>query len=75
MKLEDIKARIEENIKTDRVEITNLGGGDHIHALVVSKEFSGLPLLKQHKMVLDLFQAEIASNDVHALSVKTVVEE
>lgn len=75
MKLEDIKARIEENIAAEKVEITDLGGGDHIHALVVSKDFAGLPLLKQHKLILDLFQAEIASNDVHALSVKTVVPE
>ena len=75
MTLDQIKGRIEQSIPEAKAEIFDIGGGDHIRAIVISPAFRGLPLLKQHKMVLDLFQAEIASNEVHALTVKTMTPE
>lgn len=75
MKLEDIKARIETAIPGSTAEITDTGGGDHIHALVIAPGFAGKPLIQQHRMILDLFKNEIASNDVHALQVKTLTPE
>jgi acid stress-induced BolA-like protein IbaG/YrbA len=75
MTLMAIKERIEKNLETTHVDIIDLGGGDHIRAIVVSPVFKGLPLIKQHKLVLDLFVAEINSNDVHALTVKTLTPE
>lgn len=75
MTLAEIKARIEQNIKTTQVDVIDLGGGDHIRAIVVSPQFAGLPLIKQHKLVLDLFTNEINSNEVHALTVKTMTPE
>lgn len=75
MTLEQIKSRIEASIATSFVDIIDLGGGDHIRAIVVSEAFRQKPLLQQHKMVLDLFRAEIDSNEVHALTVKTMTPE
>ena len=75
MTLDEIKARIEQNLQTTHVQIIDLGGGDHIRAVVVSPQFAGLPLLRQHKLVLDLFTDEINSNEVHALTVKTLTPE
>jgi stress-induced morphogen len=75
MTLDQIKARIEENLETTHVQIIDLGGGDHIRAVVVSPKFAGLPLIRQHKLVLDLFTSEINSNEVHALTVKTLTPE
>jgi acid stress-induced BolA-like protein IbaG/YrbA len=75
MTLAEIKARIEQNIQTTQVDVIDLGGGDHIRAIVVSPQFAGLPLMKQHKLVLDLFTSEINSNEVHALTVKTMTPE
>lgn len=72
MTLDAIQARIEQNLKTTHVQIIDLGGGDHIRAIVVSPQFEGLSLLKQHKLVLDLFEKEIGTNEVHALTVKTL---
>ena len=72
MTLSEIKQRIENSLPTEFVEIQDLGGGDHIRAIVVSKAFEGLPLLQQHKKILDLFVNEINSNEVHALTVKTL---
>lgn len=75
MTLQEIKERIEKSLITTHVDIMDLGGGDHIRAIVVSSAFKGLPLIKQHKMVLDLFVNEINSNEVHALTVKTLTPE
>ena len=75
MKLEDIKSRIENAIPESKVEIRDMGGGDHIHALVISPAFTDKTLIQQHRMVLDLFTAEIDANDVHALQVKTLTPE
>ena len=75
MTLTQIKERIEKNLETTHVQIIDLGGGDHIRAVVVSPKFQGLPLIRQHKLVLDLFTAEINSNEVHALTVKTLTPE
>lgn len=75
MTLEQIKERIEQNLAATHVHVQDLGGGDHIRAIVVSPRFAGLPLIKQHKLVLDLFTTEINSNEVHALTVKTLTPE
>lgn len=75
MTLDAIKERIEKNLETTHVQVIDLGGGDHIRAVVVSPRFAGLPLIKQHKLVLDLFTSEINSNEVHALTVKTLTPE
>ena len=75
MTLEAMKARIEANLSTTHVQVIDLGGGDHIRAVVVSPKFVGLPLIQQHKLVLDLFREEIDSNEVHALTVKTLTPE
>ncbi len=75
MTLQAIKERIEKNLDTTFVEVLDLGGGDHIRAIVVAKNFVGLPLIRQHKLVLELFKTEIDSNDVHALTVKTMTPE
>jgi acid stress-induced BolA-like protein IbaG/YrbA len=75
MTLQEIKERIEKNLETTHVQIQDLGGGDHIRAIVVSPKFKGVPLIRQHKMILDLFVEEINSNEVHALTVKTLTPE
>ena len=75
MKLEDIQARIKQHLKEARVEVNDMGGGDHIHAIVVSPSFEGKSLIEQHRMVLSVFQKELDSNDIHALQLKTYTPE
>ena len=73
---EKIVERIKANLNTEDVVLYDLtGGGDHWQVTVISNEFDGKPLLQQHRMVLDLFKSEIATNVVHALSVKTYTPE
>ena len=46
------------------------GGGDHFRAEVVSDRFAGLSRIQQHKLVYDVFGADIGG-PIHALSIKT----
>ena len=45
--------------------------GAKIDLIVVSKQFEGVPLLKRHQKVNELFSAELSSNKIHALTMKT----
>ena len=67
----ELKQRIEEAIPGADVAVQDLtGGGDHFRAEVVSDRFSGLSRIQQHKLVYDVFGAEVGG-PIHALSIKT----
>ena len=67
----EVKARIEEGLPVDFIEVQEFSGGtDHYSVIIVSEAFSGVPLLRRHRMVMELFRAELATVDVHALSIK-----
>jgi len=46
------------------------GGGDHFRASVTAPAFAGLSRIAQHRLVYDIFGAEIGG-PIHALSIKT----
>lgn len=43
----------------------------HFHVKIVSEQFQGRSLLKRHRLVYDLLQAELQEGGVHALSLST----
>ena len=47
-----------------------MNDGAHLEAKVVSKSFVGMPLVDQHRQVMQLLKAEFAGN-LHALKLKT----
>jgi stress-induced morphogen len=68
---EDLKTRIEAAIPESVAEVEDLtGGGDHFRATVTSPAFAGLSRLAQHRLVYDVFGAEVGG-PIHALSIKT----
>ena len=68
---EELKTRIEEAIPGASASVEDLtGGGDHFRAEVVSERFEGLSRLEQHRLIYDVFGAEIGG-PIHALSLKT----
>ena len=68
---DEIKQRIEAAIPDSNAEVEDLtGGGDHFKATVTSDAFAGLGRLQQHRMVYDVFGAEVGG-PIHALSIKT----
>jgi stress-induced morphogen len=68
---EDLKTRIEAAIPDSTAEVDDLtGGGDHFRATVTSPAFEGLSRLAAHRLVYDVFGAEVGG-PIHALSIKT----
>jgi stress-induced morphogen len=67
----ELKERIESALPGAEVQVEDLtGGGDHFRAEVVSDRFQGLSRIDQHKLVYDVFGAEVGG-PIHALSIKT----
>jgi stress-induced morphogen len=71
----ELKERIEAALPGSRVAVEDLtGGGDHFRAEVVSDHFDGLSRIEQHKLVYNVFGAEVGG-PIHALSIKTSTPE
>jgi len=73
METERVEALIEAGLPGARVEVT--GDGRHFEALVVSDAFEGKSLIQRHRMVLATVNSEIASDELHALSIKAETPE
>ena len=72
----EIKARIESLAPGTKAELIDLTGTqDHWQAVIVSPAFNGKLLIEQHRMIFALFKEEVASNKVHALTLKTYTPE
>ncbi len=69
---EELKARIEAGIAGARADVT--GDGQHFTAVVSAPAFAGLSRIAQHKLVYDVFGAEVGDR-IHALSIKTQARE
>jgi stress-induced morphogen len=68
---EEIKQRIEASIPGARAEVEDwTGGGDHFKATVTAAAFTGRSRIEQHRLVYEVFGAEIGG-PIHALSLKT----
>jgi stress-induced morphogen len=68
---EEIKQRIEAAIPGATVEVEDwTGGGDHFKATVTAAAFAGRSRIEQHRLVYEVFGAEIGG-PIHALSLKT----
>ncbi|WP_072281900.1 BolA/IbaG family iron-sulfur metabolism protein [Rappaport israeli] len=69
---------IENKIKnaiTDAEVTLESADGIHYSATVISAEFAGKSRLEQHRMVMNALSDVIASDEVHALALKTLVRE
>ena len=62
---------IREKIPDSKVLVENLKGNDHLQVTVISSEFIGLSLVKQHQLVYSALKEELASEAIHALALKT----
>lgn len=70
-----LKDLICANLDDASVEIRDLKGtGDHVGILVVSNHFRGLPLLDQHRMVMDILREKL-KDELHAVKIKTLTHE
>jgi stress-induced morphogen len=70
---EDIKQRIEAAIDGARADVEDYTGtGDHFRATVTAAAFEGHSRVEQHRLVYEIFDAEIGG-PIHALALKTQV--
>lgn len=70
---DEIKQRIEAAIPGAEAEVEDYtGGGDHFRATVTAATFEGRSRIQQHRLVYEIFGAEIGGA-IHALSLKTQV--
>ena len=68
---QELQQRIEAALPGATVSVDDTTvGGDHFRAEVVSDRFDGLSRIQQHKLVYDVFGAEVGG-PIHALSIKT----
>ena len=65
---DELKERIEAGIPGAVAEVT--GDGHHFNAVVSATAFNGLTRIAQHRLVYDVFGAEVGDR-IHALSIHT----
>jgi acid stress-induced BolA-like protein IbaG/YrbA len=75
MSFEEIKKLIMARLQDADVSIDDLTGtGDHLGITVASKEFSGLRPLQQHRLIMEILDSKLKSNEIHAVKLKTTVK-
>jgi acid stress-induced BolA-like protein IbaG/YrbA len=66
---EEVKAMIASLLSCEYLEVE--GDGHHFFAQIVSTAFTGKSRLARHRMIKDGLAQQIASNELHALSITT----
>ena len=70
--LKQVEAMIKAKLPEADVIVKDLtGGGDHLEAIVVSSEFEGKTRVRQHQLVYSALSEAMASEEIHALALKT----
>lgn len=72
MTLEMMKQRLMAAYPDGAVDVTDLTGTqDHWEVYVESQKFHGQTRIQQHQAVMSVFQPELKTGEVHALSIRT----
>jgi acid stress-induced BolA-like protein IbaG/YrbA len=66
---EEVKAMIANLLPCEYLEVE--GDGHHFFAQIVSSVFEGKTRLARHRLIKDGLSEQIASNELHALSIAT----
>lgn len=65
-----IKDIINQNLNCEFIDVKG-DDGTHFEALIVSKLFEDLSIIKQHQLVYDAL-GKMMQHEIHALSIKTM---
>jgi len=72
---DQIRQRLETAFPESQVEVVDLTGThDHYQVLIESRVFAGMSRLQQQRHVMDVFEAELKTGEVHALTIKAIVK-
>ncbi|MDO9150304.1 MAG: BolA/IbaG family iron-sulfur metabolism protein [Methylotenera sp.] len=70
---QQLEAYITQNLACDYIQVLG-DDGTHFEAVIVSPEFVGKPMVKQHQLVYAAL-GERMKAEIHALSMKTLTPE
>ncbi|ELR66356.1 YrbA protein [Photobacterium marinum] len=73
MEISEIKQILENALELD--EIIVKGDGSHYEVIAVGAIFEGMSRVKKQQAIYAPLMANIAANDIHALSIKTFTPE
>ncbi len=69
---EFVQKHLESALEDASVEVLDPRGDDcHLEAIVISKQFEGLSLVKQHQLVMNTLKDHFDGGGLHALALKT----
>jgi acid stress-induced BolA-like protein IbaG/YrbA len=66
----EIARRIEKALPGAKADVK--GADNHYSARIVSDRFEGKSRIEQHRLIYDLFREEMASQEIHALALRTL---
>lgn len=70
-----MKARLAQAYPDGTIEVVDLTGTqDHWQVAITSSAFKGLSRIQQQRHVMAVFDAELKTGEVHALTIKTTVK-
>ncbi len=70
MNAQEIEQLIAASLACEQLEVT--GDGRHWNAVIVSEAFTGKRLIQRHQMVYATLGGRMATDEIHALSMKTL---
>jgi acid stress-induced BolA-like protein IbaG/YrbA len=73
METTTVEQLIRAGLPGAQVQVT--GDGSHFEAIVISAAFEGQTPIKKQRLVMDTVRTQIASGELHALSIKTYTPE
>lgn len=72
IKPEQVETMIKTALPDAQIQVQDLtGGGDHYQVTIVSSLFEGKSRVQQHQLVYGALQQAMATEAIHALSLKT----
>lgn len=76
MTAEQIKNRLELTYADALVDVVDLTGTeDHYQVSIQTNALKGLTLIKQHKLIMSVFENELKTGEIHAFTLKTGTRE
>lgn len=75
MTKEQMRERLSAAYPDGAVEVIDMTGTqDHWQVAVESSAFKGLSRIQQQRHVMNVFEAELKTGEVHALTIKTITK-
>lgn len=75
VKTEEIKDRLKTAYPDSNVDVIDLtGGGSNYQVFVESSAFAGQSRIQQHQSVMGVFDTELKSGEIHAMTIKTKIK-